>query len=140
MNRALAVLMLAAATGPVGSQEPVELRRLFPQEAELFTDRDGLSRLVLPSEIIAACRADLSDLRLFDREDREVAFLVDRAGPVDVEIEEKFAATIHDVNRSEARPRRKPTLVRQAESTASSQARRSSPARCSAVRMPGRRP
>lgn len=69
----LALLAGAKARGA----EPAELRALFPQEARVFVEGDGLSRLVLPPEILAACRPDLSDLRLFDADGRETAFLVD---------------------------------------------------------------
>ena len=46
----LVLLMGVEARGA----EPVELSKLFPQEAELFVEGDGLSRLVLPPEILAA--------------------------------------------------------------------------------------
>ena len=34
-------------------------------------------RLELPAEVLGACRADLSDLRVFDAAGREVAFVVE---------------------------------------------------------------
>src|SRR5262245_32734876 len=66
-----------ASTFPTVADEPVELRRLFPQEAEVTGGGAPLSRLVLPTEVLSACRPDLSDLRLFNARDKEVPFLVD---------------------------------------------------------------
>ena len=94
------------------ADEPAALQRLFPQQAEVHVERAGLSRLLLPPEVLAACSADLSDLRLFDDRDREVAFVVDR-GPVDVEVTERFSPPVLDVRRSETGRRHAPTLRRE---------------------------
>ena len=66
-----------AQTSPAGDPRPADLRRLFPREADVRVEREGLSRLVLPAALVAACRPDLSDLRLFDPRGAEVPFLVD---------------------------------------------------------------
>ena len=74
---ALSVLALGC-TGSVRATERLELARLFPQEAEVAVDRKGWSRLDLPPEVLAQCRADLSDLRLFDRAGQELPFVIER--------------------------------------------------------------
>lgn len=73
----LAAAVAALAATAVGSEGPRDLATLFPQQAPLFVDGSGIARLVLPAEVLGACRSDLSDLRVFDREDREVAFMMD---------------------------------------------------------------
>lgn len=72
-------LIVALSLSPVmaAATDTRDLPTLFPHEAPIFVDSDRLSRLELSSEVLAACRADLSDLRVFDRDDREVPFLVD---------------------------------------------------------------
>ncbi len=74
--RVLAFLCLSPVTAAVGA-DTRDLRALFPHEAPIFVDTERLVRVELPPEVLAACRADLSDLRIFDREEREVSFLVD---------------------------------------------------------------
>ena len=58
--RLVAVLMLmpvpCAKAARADAPQPVELRRLFPQEAPVWVAGGGLSRLVLPPAILAACR------------------------------------------------------------------------------------
>ena len=49
-----------------------DLRSLFPYQAELHAGSGRLSRLELPPEVIAECRGDLSDLRVFDAAGRNV--------------------------------------------------------------------
>src|SRR5207245_5852365 len=75
-----------------GGAQPVELRRLFPQEAEVAVQGGGLSRLVLPPAVLTACRPDLSDLRLFDAREKEVPFLLDAGAgkPAGIEIAQRF--------------------------------------------------
>src|SRR5439155_1261284 len=72
------LLALAAHAADPGE---VDLRRLFPRQAEVYvTPPGGLSELRLPAEVLAACRPDLSDLRLFDRRGLEIPYVID-AGP-----------------------------------------------------------
>ena len=54
-----------------------ELGTLFPHQAEIFTREEGLARLELPPAVLAQCRSDLSDLRIFDASGTEVPFAVD---------------------------------------------------------------
>lgn len=71
----LLVAALARAETP-----PVRLAQLFPKEAPISVGSQGLARLTLPPEVLAACRPDLSDVRVFDVDGHEVPFVVD-AGP-----------------------------------------------------------
>ena len=70
----LAVLALSTAAL---AADPVELRSLFPSEADVYTDAPGLVRIELPPHVLAACRSDLSNVRLFDPTGAEVPFLLD---------------------------------------------------------------
>lgn len=69
----------AFAAGRLAAQP--SLTELFPSQAEVFVESEGLSRLELPSEVLANVQADLSDLRLFDAEGNEVPYLRDRGLP-----------------------------------------------------------
>jgi hypothetical protein len=57
-----------------------DLRKLFPRTAALETPaaQGSLWRLELPAPVLAACRADLSDLRLLDERGVQVPFVIDR--------------------------------------------------------------
>ena len=122
MRRALGrlfVLGLALAPFPgletAGGEatQPVELRRLFPREAEVLAVDGGLARLVLPAEILTACRPDLSDIRLFDARENEVPFLVDAGAPGTVDITRRFDPRILDAARTETRRETGPPLRRE---------------------------
>ena len=104
----LAASMAAAA-------EPAALRALFPREAEVFVAQPGLARLDLPAEVLAACRADLSDLRLFDGDGREIAFLLDSAPPSGEtpEVSRRGDAVVVNVRREEARRETGPPVFRE---------------------------
>ncbi len=111
----------AAGDARTAAAEPAELRRLFPQEAELLAASLGLSRLVLPPEILAACRPDLSDLRLFDAQEKEIAFLVDAgtaapagaAGHDGLEVTQRYAPQLREAARTETRRTSGPPLRRE---------------------------
>jgi hypothetical protein len=79
---ALAGLLVTAAAARAG--DPPALRSLFPDEADVYADAPGLTRIDLPPEILAACLPGLADLRLFDTEGNEIPFLLDspRAGTI----------------------------------------------------------
>lgn len=79
MSRALALVLLLV-TAARADTPPVELAQLFPMEAPISVGSDALARLTLPPEVLAACRPDLSDVRVFDADGNEVPFVVD-AGP-----------------------------------------------------------
>ena len=72
---ALAVFVALAAAAPAAAQD--DLVSLFPSEADVQLDGDGLARLPLTSDVLGATRGDLADVRLFDADDREVPFLID---------------------------------------------------------------
>jgi hypothetical protein len=59
-------LLAAAAVSPQAFSQPADLRTLFPSQADVFAGGSSLSRLELPLDVIAACRPDLSDLRIVD--------------------------------------------------------------------------
>ena len=109
----------AAADPPAGStnadKPPADLARLFPNEAEVVVERAGLSRLVLPPEVLAACRPDLSDLRLFDAAGRETPFLIDSGGAPGetLEAQRRFTPRVLDATRHETRREGAPPLRRE---------------------------
>jgi hypothetical protein len=75
------VVLALSAVRPARAADP---RHLFAKAATVAIDRRGpgaLVRLTLPTEVLAACRADLSDLRLFDVRGQETAFVLDRGAP-----------------------------------------------------------
>ena len=119
----LALTQLASVPGAQPESEAwaadaaktVELRRMFPQEATVSVEGGGLARLVLPPEILAACRPDLSDLRLFDARDKEVPYLVDAGAgkPDGVEVLQKFEPRVLDVARAEIHREDGPPLRRE---------------------------
>ncbi len=119
MNRTWAVVLASTlALAPAPGAQPVELRRLFPQEAPVLVAGGGLSRLVLTPEILKACRPDLSDLRLFDAQEKEVPFLVDAGAgkPAGIEVAQRYEPRVLDAARAEIKrekgpPRRRETLV-----------------------------
>lgn len=102
--------LVSFSTAP--ASEPAELRELFPSEADVFATESGLARLDLTAEILAACRPDLSDLRLFDLEEEQIAFVVDsRRPPVTaVELTRRVDAPILEAARNETRRQREPSL------------------------------
>src|SRR5207249_11841259 len=94
----------------------------FPQQAAVFVaPPGGLARLKVPADVLAACRPDLSDLRLFDRRGREVPYVID-TGPearTRVEVKETAEAAILDVQREEIRREQGPPRQRESRIAAS---------------------
>jgi hypothetical protein len=109
----LLVASLLAATARAG--EAPDLRRLFPHERDVFIERDGLTRVPVPPDVLAACRPDLSDLRIFDRDERELAYLIDAGVPEGrrVEMVRTHAVEIVDARREEIRREDGPPLYRE---------------------------
>ncbi|HYV86584.1 MAG TPA: hypothetical protein VFB49_11780, partial [Patescibacteria group bacterium] len=97
------------------AKPPIELARLFPKEAEVTAQPGGLSRLVLPPEVLAECRPDLSDLRLFDAAGRETSFLIDSGGAPDerIEAQRRFTPRLLDSRRDETPRPGAPSLRRE---------------------------
>lgn len=102
-------LVLAVATV---AADPPELRTLFPRQASIYVEGGPSSRLELPPEVLAACRADLSDLRIFDADEREVPFLVDSGRLTDSELEvtQTVAAELVAVRQRHSDPETGPSL------------------------------
>jgi hypothetical protein len=114
--RVLGVVLVAALVcGSAGARQPVELQRLFPQQATISVEDSGLVRLPLPPEVLAACRPDLSDLRIFDASGREVAYLADsaRGFSTGVEAKEFFEPDVLSLRREEATPEHAPPTHRE---------------------------
>jgi hypothetical protein len=108
-------LFVAAASANAGANPPVELYRLFPQQAKITAEQAGLVRLPLPPEVIAACRPDLSDLRIFDANGREVAYLADSARGLDVGVaaKESFKPEVLSLRRDQETPEHAPPTHRE---------------------------
>ena len=70
----LALAFVAPAASPAA--EAPDLATLFPSRAEIAAPGGRLARLELPPEVLAACRPDLSDLRIVSAESAEVPFAV----------------------------------------------------------------
>src|SRR5207245_3187037 len=114
---AIALATLLALAAHAADPGEVDVRRLFPRQAEVYvTPPGGLSELRLPAEVLAACRPDLSDLRLFDRRGREIPYVID-AGPearTRVEVADRVEAHILEARREEIRRADAPALRREA--------------------------
>jgi hypothetical protein len=117
MKRAISIPVICAVFGTVVStaaaQPRAELPRLFSHEADIAVDRAGLVRLVLPSEVLAACRSDLSDLRIFDSRGKEVAYLLDSDRAAGVEATESFRAEVVGLARESSSPEEGPPTSRE---------------------------
>ncbi len=131
----LATLLLAtpgaAGAAAGGPAEPPELATLFPSRAPILLTDGGtagaagaagtsptaatagnegsggrLVRLLLPPEVLGACRSDLSDLRILDAAGREVPYLVDagRAPDTAVRVLERRTPAILGADRSTRDP------------------------------------
>src|SRR5262249_55456494 len=102
MKPALALLAVLIAR-PAAAAD-ADLRQLFPSAADVGAGpRGALGRLPLPAAVLAACRPDLADLRVFDAQGREVAYLVDAGSPARVsrEVSERRPATVLSARRDE---------------------------------------
>ncbi len=102
---AVGCLIAGAWAAGAATRSPAALKRLFPLEAEILAEQTGLVRLILTPEVLAAARPDLSDLRVFDSRDRELAFLLDSGGSA-VEVEERFEPRVLGLKREEREPER----------------------------------
>ena len=93
--------LVAAAVSPRALSQPADLRTLFPSQADVFADNSRLSRLELPPDVIAACRPDLSDLRIVDAGGKEVPYLIDskKAVETEVEVEQRVTPELLEVKR-----------------------------------------
>jgi hypothetical protein len=72
-------LLLVAAAAP--AETLPDLSHLFPYERVVELPGPGVARLTLPPEVLKQTRSDLSDVRLFDADGREIPFLIDTGEP-----------------------------------------------------------
>ena len=110
------LLVLVCVSAAFAQQNvPPELKTLFTQQAPIYVTTDQLSRLELPTEVLAECRPDLSDLRVFDAAGQEVAFLLDSGIPPETQavIQRTIQLAIDDVNRDESRSQTSPRSYRE---------------------------
>jgi len=114
----LAAFLLAASLGSAlavrAARAEAEggLASLLERQAPISAPEPGLVRLVLPPEVVQACRPDLSDLRVFDGAEREVAFLVDSLRlDESVQITERADAEVLGVRREVVEPERGPGVT-----------------------------
>jgi len=99
---ALAAICILASGLAVGS--PVEdLHKLFPNEATITAPSAGLCRLELGAEVLAGCRPDLADLRIFDASGREVPYVVDTGVSQGMVVVHEVDAEVLDASRREER-------------------------------------
>ena len=97
------------------ADDGLDLRRLFPFERDIYIERDGLVRLALPADVLTECRPDLSDLRVFDRSEREVPYVVDASVPPGeaVAIKHALDAQVLSAKREEVTPEDAPPRYRE---------------------------
>jgi hypothetical protein len=111
------LLLLALSLGVAAArvEQTRDLRRLFPRERDVFIERDGLTRIALPPDVLAACRPDLADLRVFDQKEREVPYLIDAGPPpgTAVDVVRTAKVVVGDVRRDEVHREDGPPLYRE---------------------------
>jgi len=116
-----ALLAALAGAGALSAQEPAEsaapaLGALFPHRAALTAPGGRLARLLLPPEVLSACRDDLADLRIVDVQGREVPYVVDggRAPGEAIEVLETRWAELLGADRQTIGREHAPPLLREA--------------------------
>ncbi len=112
---AAALVVLASAASAESAGEPTRLAALFPKQAEIRVERSGLTRLMLPPEILAVCRPDLSDLRIVDDGGVEVPYLVDSGPDPDTRLDltRTFVPQLLDTKVEEIRSENGPPIHRE---------------------------
>jgi hypothetical protein len=110
-----AVALLVALIAHRAAAADADLRQLFPSAADVAVAAPGLVRLPLPAAVLSACRPDLADVRVFDAQGREVAYLVDAGSPgrVPREVSERRSATALSARRDEVPRDPAPALQRE---------------------------
>lgn len=89
--------LLCVLRAPAAAQDD-DLSRLFPREADVRASA-GPARLALPADVLAASRADLSDVRLFAADGAEVPYLVESGDRGAVSPAETVTATLAGASR-----------------------------------------
>jgi hypothetical protein len=112
--KSLRLLSLLLLLAPSLAAQP-EPEALFPLRAEITAPAGVLSRVLLPPEVLRSCRGDLSDVRIFDEQGREVPFLVDRglAGERAWELLTTVSPPIVSAEREEEAREGAPNLLRE---------------------------
>ncbi len=107
--------MASLTTAASFAQSSPRLETLFPNQAPIEAEAGVLTRVPLPPEVVAECRPDLSDLRVFDGAGREVPFLIDTARSLEesLHVSETFRPRVLDVKESEMRPETGPSTRRE---------------------------
>ena len=110
-----AVALLVALIARPATAADADLRQLFPSAADVAVATTGLVRLPLPAAVLSACRPDLADVRIFDAQGGEVAYLVDAGSPARVprEVSERRSATVLSARRDEVPRDPAPALQRE---------------------------
>lgn len=104
MRRLAPLLVLLPLGASAAAQEPPALEKLFPLEAPIESEAPGLVRLVLPPDVLAEARPDLSDVRVFDAAGAEVPFLLDAARRDEaVVVRARFEGAVLSVQRDRAK-------------------------------------
>ena len=114
--RASTSLLLSGLVATVAlSAAPPDLKTLFTNQAAVYVTTERLSRLELPPEVLTACRADLSDLRIFDPNDKEVPFLVETGliPNVPATLERTYKLDVLDVERHRTEREGEPPVYRE---------------------------
>ncbi len=95
------IALLVVSTAPPALSQPADLRPLFPSRADIHVSTGRLARIELAPEVLSACRADLSDLRIIDAAGREVPYRIDSnfAGGAERQVERSFPAELLEVDR-----------------------------------------
>ena len=106
--------MTVALPGDASAQ-PTGLRPLFPSRADIYVESSRLSRLELPAEVLAACRADLSDLRILEADGEQVPYLIDSdsSSQTEVEVRQSFTPELLEVERRTVERSTGPPLQRE---------------------------
>jgi hypothetical protein len=114
--RALVAALLALAPAVVHAQQPPDVARLFSHEADVSAPGYGPFRLDLTEEVLAECRPDLSDVRLYDAGGREIPWVLDSAVRAPQGTGERLAyrtAPALDATQTREGPPRAPTGFRE---------------------------
>ena len=95
------IALLVVSTAPPALSQPADLRPLFPSRADIHVSSGRLARVELGPDVLSACRADLSDLRIIDASGREVPYRIDShfAGRAERRVERSFPAELLEVDR-----------------------------------------
>ncbi len=98
MKRLLFVALFLCAPAIASAQDPIDPSRLFSHQASVVQLGATSYRLPLSAEVLAICRPNLSDVRLYDYDDQEIPWMLDSATrlltPESEQIAESVAPTL----------------------------------------------